>query len=206
MAEIEIRDLKNNVTGRMGLPDEISGGGRRMPLLHEAVRNFLSNQRQGTHATKSRGLVRGGGKKPWRQKHTGRSRAGSIRSPLWRGGGTTFGPRPRDYTYRMPGQAKKQALYAALSEKIKAGEVLVIEDLKMDEAKTRKMVEIMDALGLKDKSLLIVDGEPNRALYLSSRNIPAVRCKAAKDVNAYDVLSHGRVMISRAAMEALKAK
>lgn len=206
MAEIEIRDLKNNVTGRMGLPEEISGGEGRRTLLHEAVLNFLSNRRQGTHATKSRGLVRGGGKKPWRQKHTGRARTGSIRSPLWRGGGTIFGPRPRDYSYRMPRQARKQALYAALAEKIKAGEVLVVEDLKVDEPKTRKMAEIMEALGLRDKSLLIVDGEPNRAVYLSARNIPAVRCKAARDVNAYDLLSHGRVLISRTAMEAFKAQ
>lgn len=205
MAEIGIRDINNNVTGTLSLPDELFAISGREAVLHSAVLNYLANQRQGTHATKTKGLVSGGGKKPWRQKHTGRARAGSNRSPLWRGGGTVFGPQPRDYSYRMPRQARRLALYAALSRKIADGEVVVIEGLRLEGPRTRKVVEIMNNLGVSGDSLLIVVPEHDRSLLLSSRNIPGVTVRTAGELNAYDVVSHRRVLVSRDAMEALKA-
>jgi large subunit ribosomal protein L4 len=206
MAEIGIRDINNNVTGTLSLPDELFAISGREAVLHGAVVNYLANQRQGTHATKTKGLVRGGGKKPWRQKHTGRSRAGSNRSPLWRGGGTVFGPQPRDYSYRLPRQARRLALYAALSRKIADGEVLVVEGLSLEGPKTRKVVEIMNNLGVSGDSLLIVVPGHDRSLLLSSRNIPGVTVRTAGELHAYDVVSHRRVLVSKDAMEALKAE
>lgn len=206
MPVIEIKGINNEVKGKMSLPEGmfgVPGKGSKGALLHESVVNYLANQRQGTHATKTKGLVRGGGKKPWKQKHTGRARAGSIRSPLWRGGGTIFGPQPRDYSYAMPKQARRQALYAAISEKIAAGELIVVEALKLDGPKTKKMVEIIDNLGIGGASLLVVDEGGNGPLVLSVRNIPGVDCRAASDLNAYDVLSHGRVLMTQAAVESL---
>jgi large subunit ribosomal protein L4 len=204
MPEIGVRDIKGNVTGTLSLPDELFGVEGRDALMHEAVLNYLANQRQGTHATKSKGLVSGGGKKPWKQKHTGRARAGSNRSPLWRGGGTVFGPQPRDYSYSIPRQARRLALYAAVSGKIASGELVVVDSLKLDAPKTRAMAEIISSLGLAGGSLLIVDGQTDRTALLSTGNIPGVCYKAARDLHAYDVLSHDRVMMTASAVEALK--
>lgn len=206
MPEVEVKDIKNAAVGKMGLPDEVFGVRGKEYLLHEAVVNFLANQRQGTHATKTKGLVSGGGKKPWKQKHTGRARSGSIRSPLWRGGGAIFGPQPRDYRYGIPKQARRQALYAAVSEKLAAGEMFVVEELKFDEPRTKKMIDIIEAMGLGGKSLLIVEAGVNRGLLLSSRNIPGVICRAAADLNAHDVLSRNVLLMTRAAAEALKER
>jgi large subunit ribosomal protein L4 len=206
MPELSVRDINNNVTGTMTLPDEKFGIEGKDALLHEAVVNFLANQRQGTHATKTRGLVSGGGKKPWRQKHTGRARAGSIRSPLWRGGGVVFGPQPRDYYYSMPKKARRLALYAALSRKIADDEVIVLDKLEIQEPKTKKMVEILNNLGVAGESLLVVVNGVDRNVILSSRNIPAVRVMTAEDLHAYDVLSASRVLMTKAALEVLKAE
>lgn len=206
MPEIEVKDIEGKVTGSISLPDEKFGLRGKDPLLHEAVVNFLANQRQGTHATKTRGLVRGGGRKPYRQKHTGRSRAGSIRSPLWRGGGVVFGPQPRDYSYSIPKQARRLAVYAALSRKMSDEEVVVVDKLELEEPRTKKMAEIIDNLGMTGKSLLIVDNEKNSTVVLSSRNIPGVGYRTARDLHAYDILSHGRLLLTKAAIEALKGK
>ncbi|GAB4390870.1 MAG: 50S ribosomal protein L4 [Thermodesulfovibrionales bacterium] len=203
MAEVGVKDINNNVTGTMSLPDELFAIRGKEPLMHDAVVNYLANQRQGTHATKTRGLVSGGGKKPWRQKHTGRARAGSNRSPIWRGGGTVFGPQPRDYSYRMPRQARKLALYAALSAKLADGEVVVVEGLRMEKPRTRRMVEILGNLGVAGESALIVTPARDEAVLLSARNVPGVTVMAAADLHAYDVLAHARVLVAKEAMEAL---
>jgi large subunit ribosomal protein L4 len=205
MPDIGIRDIENNVTGTMSLPEELFGLKGKEALLHDAVVNYLANQRQGTHSVKTRGLIRGGGRKPWRQKHTGRARAGSIRSPLWRGGGTTFGPQPRDYSYSMPKQARKIALYAALSAKIADDEVMVVDGLKLEEPKTKKMLEIINTLGISGESLLIVVSGKDNNVLLSSRNIPGVTVRPAGELHAYDVLSRRRVLITKDALEALKS-
>lgn len=204
MAEIAVRDIKGNVTGNMALPDEVFAVEGRDALLHEAVVNFLANQRQGTHATKTKGLVSGGGKKPWKQKSTGRARAGSNRSPLWRGGGTVFGPQPRDYSYSLPRKQKKVALYAALSRKLSDGEVVVIEELRLAEPKTKLMVGLIGDLGLSGKSLLVVDAEVDKNVLLSARNLPGVRCMRAVDLNAYDVLVPRALIMTKSAMETIK--
>lgn len=205
MPDIGIRDIENNVTGTMSLPEELFGLKGKEALLHDAVVNYLANQRQGTHSVKTRGLIRGGGRKPWRQKHTGRARAGSIRSPLWRGGGTVFGPQPRDYSYSMPKQARKIALYAALSAKIADDEVMVVDGLKLEEPKTKKMLEIINTLGISGESLLIVVSGKDNNVLLSSRNIPGVTVRPAGELHAYDVLSRTRVLITKDALEALKS-
>jgi large subunit ribosomal protein L4 len=207
MPEVTIKDVRNKDAGTLKLNDEVFGIEGKEALMHTAVVNLLANKRQGTHSTKTRGLVSGGGRKPYKQKGTGRARAGSSRSPLWRGGGTIFGPMPRDYSYSIPRKARRQALYAALSAKIKDGEILVVDDLKMDAPKTSAMVGVLSALEVPARSsLLIVIAEADVNVMLSARNIPGVRVSVASDLNAYSVLAHDRLLATRAAMESLEKR
>src|SRR3989337_2550191 len=148
MLEVEIKNRNNATVGNIKLNDKVFSVPINGPLLHDAVVNYLANQRQGTHATKTKGLVRGGGKKPWKQKHTGRARAGSIRSPLWRGGGIVFGPQPRDYSYKLPKNLKKRALGEALSAKLSGGEMTVVDSITMEKPRTKEMVRILKNLDL----------------------------------------------------------
>lgn len=206
MPEIEIRDKSNSVTGKLSLPEKVFGSKDKDGLLHEAVVNYLANQRQGTHSTKTKGFVRGGGRKPYRQKHTGRARAGSIRSPLWRGGGITFGPLPRDYSFCIPKQAKISALFYALSRKLSDAEVLVVNTIKIESPKTKEMVGIIKSLDLSNKSLLIVLPKSDNNIRLASRNIPNVAVKTADDINVYDVVSNERVLFTEEAIKRLEAR
>jgi len=199
MLEVEVKDRNNNTVGKVSLRDEIFGVNAKPGVIHEAVVNFLANQRQGTHATKTRGLVRGGGKKPWKQKHTGRARAGSNRSPLWRTGGTVFGPQPRDYSYRLPRTVKKLALMAAIFEKLGGGEVVIIDNLAIDKPKTGEMSEILKNLGLTGKSVVVVLSEKNDSVALSARNIPGVRVTRAMDLNTYDVIANNMLLMTKEA-------
>lgn len=205
MPEILIKDKKNQDAGKMTLSDERFGLLEKMPLIHGSVVNFLANQRQGTHATKTKGLVSGGGKKPWKQKGTGRARSGSSRSPLWPGGGTCFGPQPRDYSYAMPRKQRKQALYASLSARLNAGDMVVVDSLAIDAPKTKLMTDILSGLGFASgiSTLLIVDKADNNLL-LATRNIPSLTVRAAADLHAYDVMSPRRVLATRAALELLE--
>ena len=171
MPEVEVKDKNNNIIGKMNLSDDLFDINPQEGVVHSAVINFLANQRQGTHATKTKGLISGGGKKPWRQKHTGRSRSGSIRSPLWKGGGTIFGPQPRDYSYKVPKQVKRLAFIKAFQEKLSGGEVVIIDDFNIEKPKTKDMVAILKNLGLNNKSVLIVVPEKNDTIILSARNI-----------------------------------
>lgn len=205
MAEIEIKDKSNSVIGKMSLSEKFSGKTAE-GLLHESVVNYLANQRQGTHATKTKGLVSGGGKKPWKQKHTGRARAGSSRSPIWRGGGTIFGPQPRDYSYSMPKQARRAALWDAIAKKIEAGDAAVLDGLKVEAPKTKEMEAILKGLGLGGRSVLIVIGDNDKNIVLSARNIPAVDVKVAADINTYDVLAHKSVLFTKDAIEKLEVR
>lgn len=198
--EIEIRDKSNSVVGKMSLTERAVSEG----LLHESVLNYLANQRQGTHATKTKGLVSGGGKKPWRQKHTGRARAGSIRSPLWKGGGTIFGPLPRDYSYSMPKKAKKTAFLGALAKKAEAQEIVVLDSLALSTPKTKEMAGILKNLGLDGKSTLIIMAEGDKNTMLASRNIPTVSVKTLSEANIYDVLTHERLLITKDALQRLE--
>ncbi len=203
MPELQIKDRNNNAVGKITLPDEVFGVAAKDGVVHSAVVNFLANQRQGTHATRTKGLVSGGGKKPWKQKHTGRARSGSNRSPLWRGGGIVFGPQPRDYSYSLPRKARQLALKAALSGKLSDGEVTVVDSLSLEKPSTREMVSILKGLELAGKSTLIIVGEHDEAVFLSSRNIPGVSVRRVSDLNSYDVASHNRVLMTRGAAELL---
>ena len=204
MPEIEIKDRNNKKAGKINLPEEIFGLKANGAVMHDSVINFLANQRQGTHATKTKGLVSGGGKKPWKQKHTGRARAGSSRSPLWRSGGTTFGPQPRDYSYSIPRKVKQLALKNALSAKLADGEITLIDDLSINKPSTKDMAAIIKILGFEGKSLLIVIPENNNNIKLSARNIAGVHVACASDLNAYTVIAHSRLLITKGAVAGIK--
>jgi large subunit ribosomal protein L4 len=204
MPEIEVKDINNNVVEKVTLPESIFGLEVKTALLHEAVVNYLANQRQGTHATKTRGMVRGGGRKPWRQKHTGRARHGSIRSPLWKGGGVVFGPQPRDYSYEMPKKQRRLALKTALSAKLKDGELIVVDKISFEQPKTKEMVSLLKSLGLNGNSVLIVTADKDENVYLSARNIPGVTVMRAMDLNTYQLLVHQRVVLTKDALQKIQ--
>ncbi len=203
MPELDIKDKNNSSVGKINLSENVFGVSAKDGVVHNAVVNFLANQRQGTHATKTKGLVSGGGKKPWKQKHTGRARAGSSRSPLWRGGGIIFGPQPRDYSYDLPKKAKKLALKAALSGKLSDGEITVIDDLSFEKPRTGEMASILKNFELWGKSTLIVVPEYNEAVILSARNIPGVTVRRVSDLNSYDVAAHSKLFMTKRAAEML---
>jgi large subunit ribosomal protein L4 len=164
----------------------------------------LNNRRAGSAATKSKGFVRGGGKKPWRQKGTGRARAGSIRSPLWVGGGTIFGPQPRDYSYRMPRQARKEALLSALSLKNHDGKIIVVDKLEMEEAKTRLMAKALAEL--KVTSALIVIPRSDEKVERSTRNIPTVKVLRVEGLNVYDLMRYEHLILTEEALKSLEER
>ncbi len=197
MPDVEIKDRNNNTVGKINLRDDILGANTNPCVIHEAVVNFLANQRQGTHATKTKGLVSGGGKKPWKQKGTGRARAGSIRSPLWRTGGIVFGPQPRDYSYKLPKKVKRLALMTAFYRKLADGEVVVIDNFAIEKPKTKEMKEILKNLGLTGKSILIVLPEKDNSVVLSARNIPSVSVTRTADLNTYDVIAHNVLLMTK---------
>ena len=204
MPEIEVRDKNNNTVEKLTLRDEVFGVEAKTGLLHEAVMNYLANQRQGTHCTKTKGLVRGGGRKPWRQKHTGRSRSGSIRSPLWKGGGITFGPRPRDYSYALPKKVKRLALMTALREKLSSGEIIIVDEISFENPNTKNMIILLRNLDLDKQSVLIVLPEKNDTIGLSARNIPGVHVTRVTDLNTFDVLTHAIILMTKKAALSLE--
>jgi len=203
MIEVEIKNRDNATVGNIKLNDKVFSVPINGPLLHDAVVNYIANQRQGTHATKTKGLVSGGGKKPWKQKHTGRARAGSIRSPLWRGGGIVFGPQPRDYSYNLPKKAKRLALKTALSLKMSDGAITIIDGLSMDKPKTKEIIATLKNLGLEGEKVLIITPENDKIITLSARNIPGVKVVRVSDLNSYDVLVHGRLLMTKDAVTKL---
>jgi large subunit ribosomal protein L4 len=164
----------------------------------------LNNRRAGTAATKSKGFVRGGGKKPWRQKGTGRARAGSIRSPLWVGGGTIFGPQPKDFSYRLPKKARREALLSALSLKKQGGKLLILDKLELAEAKTKVMKKVLEDLQVQ--SALIVIPESDRKVELAARNLPAVKVLRAEGLNVYDLLHYEHLILTEAALKVLEKR
>ncbi|ODA44106.1 LSU ribosomal protein L4p (L1e) [Thermodesulfovibrio sp. N1] len=187
MIDIEIRDINNNIVGRRQLPEIVFNNQADESVVHSAVVAYMANQRQGTHATKTRAMVSGGGRKPWRQKHTGRARHGSIRSPLWRKGGIVFGPQPRDYYIKLPKQMKDTALFKALTMKYRDNEIILLDNLELVRPKTKDMVNILKNLQLNDKSVLFVLPVKDENILLSARNIPYVGVIRAEDLNAYHV-------------------
>lgn len=200
MPKVAIYDITGVHTGEMELNDYVFGIEPNEAVLHQVVVMQLANQRQGNAATKTRAMVRGGGRKPWRQKGTGRARAGTIRSPLWVGGGTVFGPQPRSYAFSMPRKARRLAMRSALSAKVKAGELIVLEGIDFAAPKTKQMTELLEKLQASDIKTLIVTGEQNRNVELSSRNIPKVKTIASTGINVIDLLHHTKVFVTKGAV------
>ncbi|MDH5384692.1 MAG: 50S ribosomal protein L4 [Candidatus Aminicenantes bacterium] len=204
MAKVQVLDQTGKKTKEIDAPKEVFSYPVKDHLIFEAVVNYRSNQRRGTASTKTRGEVKGGGRKPWRQKGTGRARAGSTRSPIWRKGGVTFGPKPRDYTYRMPKKAKRNALKSALSLKFGENKILVLESLDFKEPRTKEGMKLLQDLKLE--SVLVVDSHENRNLFLSLRNIPKVKAIDHSQVNIYDVLNYESLVFTKKAFDSLMEK
>jgi large subunit ribosomal protein L4 len=198
MPKLPVINMEGKEVKDVVLPDEVFGAAVREHLIQEAVLAFRAAGRSGTHATKNRSDVRGGGKKPWRQKKTGRSRHGSIRSPLWRGGGTVFGPQPRDYAFAFPRKKRQGALRSALSAKVKDGKLVVVESLLLPQPKTQELARLILGLGVKGSALL-VDEPGNRHLELSARNLPKVKATLSTALNIVDLLSYDTVVLTEAA-------
>jgi large subunit ribosomal protein L4 len=171
--------------------------------IYQAVRVYLANQRQGTHKTKTYGEVAGSGKKLWKQKHTGRARVGAIRSPLWKGGGTIFGPVPRDYSMTLPKTLKTLARKSALSHKAADGNIKIVEDFTMESPKTKEMVSILKALAIGDKKVVMLTPNTNQALYKSGRNIARFKVIEAHKASTYEILDNEILLIQKSAVEAL---
>lgn len=186
------------------LNDAVFGAKTREHLLHQAVVMQLANRRAGSAATKTKGFVRGGGKKPWKQKGTGRARAGSIRSPIWVGGGTVFGPTPRDYSYRMPRTARREALLSALSVKHRDGKLIVVDKFSLEAAKTKIMVQALAEL--KVTSALIVIGGADATIERSARNLPKVKVLRVEGVNVYDLLRYDHLILTEGALKLLEER
>jgi len=186
------------------LDDAIFGAKTRPHLLHQTVVMQLANRRAGSAATKTKGLVRGGGKKPWRQKGTGRARAGSSRSPIWVGGGTAFGPTPRDYSYRMPRSARREALLSALSLKNREGKLIVVDKFELEAAKTKIMVQALAEL--KVVSAVIVVAQPDEKIERSARNIPKIKVLRVEGLNVYDLMRYEHLILTDGALKLLQER
>ena len=193
MPVIGVYDIENNKVSEIELSDAVFGAEINETAIYEVVKMQMASRRRGTASTKVRREIRGGGKKPWRQKGTGRARAGTSRSPIWRGGGTVFGPHPRDYSYSVPKKVKKAALASALSMKFKEDRLLILRDFPMDEIKTKKFKEVVDLFGW-GKALVVVD-KANQILEKSSRNLRNIKMMRSEGINVYDLLNHEHVVI-----------
>lgn len=204
MSKIQVLDQSGKKISEANAPKDVFSYPVKEHLLYEAVVSFRANQRRGTASAKTRAEVKGGGRKPWRQKGTGRARAGSIRSPLWRKGGVTFGPKLKSYYISLPKKAKRNALKSALSMKLAEKQLLILKALELKEPKTKEGVKLLEALKLD--SALIVDHHQNKNLFLSLRNIPRVKVVDANLVNVYDVLNHKWLVITQKAFESLMEK
>ena len=195
MPSVKVYKMDGSEAGEMQLSDKIFGAEYNEPLIHQAVVARLANERQGTKSTLTRTEVRGGGAKPWRQKGTGRARQGSTRSPQWTHGGVALGPKPRDYSYRLNKKVKRLALLSALSSKAQSGDIIVIDELKAAEYKTKTVVNMLTAIGA-DKKALIVTPAVDAKLVKSAANIPGVKTATADSINTYEVLNGGKFVIS----------
>ena len=200
---IDVVNQQNEKIGSLDLRDDVFGGRVKTDLIHESVVRANAADRRGTHATKNRAAVSGSGKKPWRQKGTGRARVGEIRNPLWRKGGTVFGPQPRSYEYQLPKKVEKGALRAAMTLKLRDGAVVVVDALTVSEIKTKAAAEMLQRLGVDGKALL-VDVHPEDKLSLSVRNIEGIRLLPSNRVSARDVMNTRRLVVTRAALEKLQ--
>ena len=202
MAEISVYNIKGQSVGKIELDKGIFNGEVNEPILHQVVRMYEANQRQGTASTKTRSDVRGGGRKPWKQKGTGRARAGTIRSPLWRGGGVVFGPHPRDYSYSVPKSIKRLALISSLNAKLNDKNMIVIDDIKLEKPKTKEFTAVLRNIKADKKPLLVLD-ERDETVIRASRNIPNLLLRDYKALNAYEILKQQKLVLTQKALVAL---
>jgi large subunit ribosomal protein L4 len=206
MATIDVVNLENKKAGSMDLSSAVFEKEVKPHLYHAEVRRQLSARRAGTHSTKNRALVSGGGAKPYRQKGTGRARQGTIRAPQFAGGGVVFGPVPRGYSHKLPKKMRRAALLSALSQQIQESALTVVDDLQVEEFKTKRIAGILSSLGLAADSTLIVIDEPNAMVEASTRNLPGVSVIRSEGVNVYDLLRHKSILMTKAAVEKLQAR
>ena len=199
MPKVALYDITGSQIGDVELSDDIFGVEVNTHVMYEAVKNYLANQRQGTQSAKTRADVRGGGRKPWRQKGTGRARQGSIRSPQWKGGGVVFAPKPRDYSYKLPKKIKRLALKSALSSKVQDQEIIVVDSLGLDRPKTKDMVKVLSNLKAGKKTLVVIP-ERDEAVILAARNIPGVKTAYVNTINVYDILNCDSFLITKDAV------
>jgi large subunit ribosomal protein L4 len=204
MLTVEVKNIKNEKVGEVELNDQIFNREVKIYLLHDVVRQQRAAKRAGTASTKTRREVRGSGAKPWRQKGTGRARAGSRKSPLWRGGGTTFGPKPRDYSFKLNRKVRQQAISMAMSARCQEGNLVVLDDFTMEAIKTKDFVTIMQVLDLNN-ALIVVDSD-NDELSKSSRNVPGYKVMKTEGVNVYDILLHEKLVVLQPAIERLEER
>lgn len=203
MATVEVKNLEGQAVKELQLADEVFAVKPNHSLLWEATKQYLASRRRGTHATRSRGEVSGGGKKPWRQKGTGRARVGSIRSSLWRHGSIAHGPQPRDYSYTLPGKMLRGALRSALAVKFQEKKLTVVDQLSLQEPKTKVFAGALEKLGL-GRTVLVVNEKANRNLELSTRNIEGCDLLRHREVHPYHVMSHDSLLISEGALTRLQ--
>ncbi|HKP85018.1 MAG TPA: 50S ribosomal protein L4 [Blastocatellia bacterium] len=202
MPVVKVRNLKNEEVGDLELSDEVFGAPLNKKLIYEAVKNYLANQRAGTSATKTRGDTSGSGKKLWKQKGTGRARIASLRSPLWKGGGNAHGPQPRDWSYKIPKKMRRGAIRSVLSERLREGGLVIVENFELQSHKTKDFVTALSGLGL-DRRTLIIASLDNDNLALSSRNLRGVTCVSPNGVNVYELLTHEHLAMTREAASQL---
>ena len=202
MANVSVYNIEGKEVGSIELNDAVFGVEVNEHLVHMAVVNQLANNRQGTQSAKTRSEVSGGGRKPWRQKGTGHARQGSTRAPQWTGGGIVFAPKPRDYSFKMNKKEKKLALLSALTSKVADNKIVVLDEFKLDEIKTKKFAEVMNNLKVEN-ALVVLEGE-NKNVVLSGRNIPTVKVSATNEINTYDVLKYDTLVVTKAAVEKLQ--
>ena len=203
--KLTVKDIKGKAQGELEVKFQVIENGRGTQAVHDTVVAYAAAQRMGTACTKNAGEVAGTNKKPWKQKGTGRARAGSFQSPLWRGGGVVFGPRPRDYTKKISKSTKQLAMRKALTERIKAGDVLIVDDLKLSSAKTKDFVSVLNALDLKGTALF-VSHAADKNLTLASRNVETVELAASDSVNTYQLLRVDKIVFTRGAYENLEQR
>ncbi len=203
--KLSIKDIKGNPSGELEVRFPLVEGGKGTQAVHDAVVAYRAAQRSGTHSTKTMGEVAGTGKKPWRQKGTGRARAGSFASPLWRGGGVVFGPKPRDYTKKISRATKQLAIRKALTERLNAGDVVVVNEIKLSAPKTKEFVGVLKALDIKNTALIVTDtGDDN--LIRASRNVEKIDVATSDTVNTYQLLRSDKIVFTRGAFEKLEER
>ena len=198
MANVAVYNMEGNEVGSLELSDAVFGAKINEHLVHMAVVQQLANNRQGTQKAKTRAEVRGGGRKPWKQKGTGHARQGSIRAPQWKGGGVVFAPTPRDYSFKMNRKEKRAALKSVLTSKVNDSKFIVLDELKLDEIKTKRFVEILN--NLKVQKALVVLNDNDRNVILSARNIPKVKTALTNTINVYDILKYDTVVVTKEAV------